>query len=780
VSYFGNRRVYSGIGVVESCHSFSHTMGALNATHFAPLNREMFTYYHRRAKEHMRTCAKLNPLIEEFYGRFNVPWNDSERPFSIHETEAHECERQAFMYEMIAQHFLQDAWSTGHMFKRWGFANFEDFPKDVLLPGEAEYPLHELNNGPARRAGMALTLAALAGTFHGAKAKVYPEARQRLGAAVGDFLEAHGYLDDPLSGPFFTLAKPFAEGEQRTSWISGGLVFAGAGDMFWNPAGAHGSVLGDTIYDQQRTTLLACAGGSMRDVYSTPGAEGLQVTRAHGEPDEPLAPLLDPLSDACWDHWATNRSMLGALGPVNLLKLLYAQDGELKDVPIVALLMGIANAVVIDNRGGATPNFPQGDPDPAAPDNEMRLFGDRDEFLSRLQTRAALDFIDIGATYLENAIISPDGNRSAQGQDADGHPITLLGMAAPESATPPPAIPDVRYVDPPNNTLGMARQVFWRGDLENVCRESAANGGATLWNLRSKCIAGASVGGDPDSCTACVDLAELHIPTCLRLSPAETFHSKCSVLGVESIDSPPAGLPPWWFQWQERAGAFSPIDCGYQSYFVALRWCAGSAGYQDNGALQTEEVLNVEGEGSGSCDAEQPEITKRIGFATMDFTSTGETRPFMRPMVDALVYKLTWKLAPDEPCMPRPRYSLDARVAAAVAPAKFWDNESWGEREVDGGYFQLATPQCGTVQRASMWNRDCITALGQLGSNQNLAVSWNPATGEGISDFGQSDACLVREPRRLQAGCPENMACTASGQCVPAGFVPPTRLVLLE
>jgi hypothetical protein len=43
------------------------------------------------------------------------------------DTEAHECEREAFVYEMFAQHFLQDSLSTGHMGHRWGSPEVSDF-----------------------------------------------------------------------------------------------------------------------------------------------------------------------------------------------------------------------------------------------------------------------------------------------------------------------------------------------------------------------------------------------------------------------------------------------------------------------------------------------------------------------------------------------------------------------------------------------------------------------------------------------------------------------------
>ena len=41
-------------------------------------------------------------------------------------------------YEMFAQHFMQDAWASGHMWKRFGYPRLAQFPTTVELSPGAE------------------------------------------------------------------------------------------------------------------------------------------------------------------------------------------------------------------------------------------------------------------------------------------------------------------------------------------------------------------------------------------------------------------------------------------------------------------------------------------------------------------------------------------------------------------------------------------------------------------------------------------------------------------
>jgi hypothetical protein len=235
----------------------------------------------------------------------------------------------------------------------------------------------------------------------------------------------------------------------------------------------------------------------MRQVYDTPGPEGGQVQRAHGVADAPSVTLLDPLSDECWDHWATNSSMLGAIGPLDLVDFLYRGHIAANKVVVPALLMGATTGALIYTRGYQQPNFPRGLS--SDDEEEQKLIHDRDVFLERLAARTQLDFLNLATAYAQNAFNSPDGTESARGIDPKNEPIKMLSVPPLTTNDPRPVIPNVHYVDPPNNTLGLARKVMWRSNIENVCRESTADLSSVILNLRTQCRGLAPNGGDPDS-----------------------------------------------------------------------------------------------------------------------------------------------------------------------------------------------------------------------------------------------------------------------------------------
>ena len=151
---------YRNAHSLEACHQFKMAMGATNITHFAPLNRDMWRYYHELALTQMAECRSYAEMPAAFYGNF-----DDVLPAS--QTEVHECERLAMAYEMFAQHFLQDAWSVGHMWNAWGATTLDGYPADVeLLPDEAPLPAIDV---PGRRALIGALVGIARGMVHGAK-----------------------------------------------------------------------------------------------------------------------------------------------------------------------------------------------------------------------------------------------------------------------------------------------------------------------------------------------------------------------------------------------------------------------------------------------------------------------------------------------------------------------------------------------------------------------------------------------------------------------------------
>jgi hypothetical protein len=95
------------------CHAFKAHMGWLNSTHFLPQAEEMFFHLHALALErpaHCRTLADAGV--------------DRQYPLA--------CDREALLIEAQAHHYLQDAWSTGHMWQRWGSPEVADFGQSFV------------------------------------------------------------------------------------------------------------------------------------------------------------------------------------------------------------------------------------------------------------------------------------------------------------------------------------------------------------------------------------------------------------------------------------------------------------------------------------------------------------------------------------------------------------------------------------------------------------------------------------------------------------------------
>ena len=87
-------------------------MGAVNSNHFLPQAYDAYRHYHELAMQHAKTCQEASEAMS--------PENRA-----FHRESLRACERMALTYEAFGQHFLQDAWSMGHMWERWGSPNRE-------------------------------------------------------------------------------------------------------------------------------------------------------------------------------------------------------------------------------------------------------------------------------------------------------------------------------------------------------------------------------------------------------------------------------------------------------------------------------------------------------------------------------------------------------------------------------------------------------------------------------------------------------------------------------
>jgi hypothetical protein len=189
------------------CHAFEGYMGVLNSSHFLPQAELWYAEYHALARWRAQACAQLRSTLE-VAGRF-----DEFREFSD------ECVQEALTLEAIAQHFIQDAWSSGHMWQRWGGTTVGAFPGGTTSL--------KLLNG--------LVVAMTAGVIHGTE----PVTK---------------IVADPLCAP-----------DARVMYVSDrGLNFA-VGDRH------RSNVLGEAPYLTQREQMLTCATASAGEIYQEAG-----------------------------------------------------------------------------------------------------------------------------------------------------------------------------------------------------------------------------------------------------------------------------------------------------------------------------------------------------------------------------------------------------------------------------------------------------------------------------------------------------------------------------
>jgi hypothetical protein len=219
----------------DQCHTFDAHMGMLNSSHFVPQARGFYTHYHAQALAKAGECK----LMLERLGA----------SLAQHEEFALECTREALIVEAVAQHYLQDAWSVGHMWERWGSPELDDFPgattEEKLLRGTI--------------------VAMTAGLIHGSQLTT------RLNDA----------MCYPTAGVGFLTAS---------------AELAGAGDANLQ------RVLTDPSYAEQAAMLSKCTKASVSQVFYAAGAMGDTGW-------DPGPVVVDPTSDDCFAQRATNAAM---------------------------------------------------------------------------------------------------------------------------------------------------------------------------------------------------------------------------------------------------------------------------------------------------------------------------------------------------------------------------------------------------------------------------------------------------------------------------------------
>lgn len=264
-----------GATSLADCHDFAAHMGPVNSNHFVPQSREYYTHYHQLALARAAECRTLGTKLSGSGGRF-----DEYR---------RECELEALSLEAVAQHYLQDSWSMGHMWERWGSSTLSEFPGDTV----------------EEKRDRAVLTALVSGFFHGARGVL-----QALPAWTS--FDVNDAMCAPWDGVRF---KPG----------SGGDITRGVGDDYLS------TLTGDSTYEPQMQMFFQCAVSGMLEVYAAAG-------EAHGVamPEGGFVSV-DPTSDTCFGQRATNQAI--ALGGAINLKIAGTQNSIPIDARFVSLML---------------------------------------------------------------------------------------------------------------------------------------------------------------------------------------------------------------------------------------------------------------------------------------------------------------------------------------------------------------------------------------------------------------------------------------------------------
>ncbi|MDQ6954646.1 MAG: hypothetical protein Q9M20_04305, partial [Mariprofundaceae bacterium] len=104
------------------CHEFLGWMGALNSNHFGTQAKKSYWHLHKLA---LNLAGHAKSLRETF--------SKDSGALDYYKEYIREAEREALSVEGYAQHFLQDRWSTGHMWERWNASGYSELPEKGLV-----------------------------------------------------------------------------------------------------------------------------------------------------------------------------------------------------------------------------------------------------------------------------------------------------------------------------------------------------------------------------------------------------------------------------------------------------------------------------------------------------------------------------------------------------------------------------------------------------------------------------------------------------------------------
>jgi hypothetical protein len=278
---------------ILACHKYNSHIAIVNSTHFAPQNQHLYWVYHELARERALRCKTTAAALASS----PPPWLTPDAA----STYVKQCELEALSLQSVAAHYMADAWSSGHMWQRWGspvFPPTRNAQIEAVLTGMVSGLIHGWRS-VAREHGLISPLQhdqlCMPGSFTNDPPRL-----------VQFVQPSHGNLPQNGGGDLYLL--PCTASQPPTTPAPGWAVAPGTLDIASQTTGVDD---GQRPLSAQYQRMMTCISHGYAEVYD----DGPQTSG----PRIPLATALDSvignsIDNACFDARVTGASMLLGAG----------------------------------------------------------------------------------------------------------------------------------------------------------------------------------------------------------------------------------------------------------------------------------------------------------------------------------------------------------------------------------------------------------------------------------------------------------------------------------